>query len=129
MPLASILSASALATTLASLGNDSSPALARALPGFSARIAMYFPLAIPMSPLLLALSASRINLSKSALGRTGSMIAATTWLGGGGLEFTGGGLLLLGFGLGLLAASSDCIREILPCGLPGPSLLMLAAWL
>src|SRR5438552_2959597 len=80
-------------------------------------------LAMRKSPLFFALSASCINLSKSALGRTGSMIAATTWLGGGGLEFTGGRLLLLG----LLAASSDCIREILDCGLPGPSLLMPAA--
>src|SRR5260370_27291250 len=124
MPLASILSASALATALESLGSDSSPALAAALAGFSDRIAMYFPLAVPMSPFFFAVSASRINLSISSLGREGSTIAATTW-------FTGG-LLLAGVGVlrGVLSlAMSDRIWEILLSGLPGPSALILAAWM
>src|SRR5260370_15089661 len=122
MPLASILSASALATALESLGSDSSPALAAALAGFSGRIAMYFPLAVPMSPFFFAASASRINLSISSLGREGSTIAATTW-------FTGGLLLA---GVGVLTAEvslvvSDPIWEALVCSLPAPSALLLAA--
>src|SRR5260370_36267755 len=123
MPLASILSASALATALEALGSDASPALAAALAGFSDRIAMYFPLAVPMSPFFFAASASRINLSISSLGREGSTIAATKWFIGGLL--LAGGVVLTGvFSL----VMSERIWGILLCGLPGPSALMLAAW-
>src|SRR5574341_2577707 len=138
MPLASMTSASELAFCLAgpvSLGSVSRPILAWAFLSSAARTAMYLLLALAISPRALASSASASSFATSTLGLEGSFTAATTGArttGAVGVEpvLTGGGAVVVVAVTGGGAAEPEArvaIWVALSRGLPGPSLLSVAA--